>query len=89
MIPVAFPEANSRFGPPPDLAESQCMTIQAFTGVVEKGPVEGAEVVVVAWKPSPQEIEAMSKGSPIFLSCLGGLPPHFLTTDFHAATHPV
>jgi hypothetical protein len=77
--------STPRFG---GIAIWQCMAIPGFVGVVERGSVEGAQVVVVAWKPSPQEIEALSNGSPIFLSCLGGLPPHFLSTDFHAATHP-
>jgi hypothetical protein len=88
MIPIQFPEANTRYGPPPDLAESQCMTIHAYQGTVERGSVEGAAIVVVAWKPSPQEIEAMLAGKPIFLSCLGGLPPHFLSTDFETAINP-
>lgn len=88
MTPVTFPQANARFGPPSDLAESQCMTIHAYQGKVERGSVEGSPIVVTAWKPSPQELNAMIEGSPIFLSFLGGLPPHFVTTDFQQATHP-
>lgn len=88
MTPVHFPESNARFGPPSDLAESQCMTIHAYHGKISGGSVDGATVVVTAWKPSPEEIEKISKGSPIFISCLGGLPPHFLTTDFDTAVHP-
>lgn len=88
MIPVTFPEANIRYGPPPDLAESQCMTIHAYRGQVAGGSVDGSLIVVTAWKPSPDEIEAMKQGRPIFLSFIGGLPPHFVALDFHSATHP-
>jgi hypothetical protein len=88
MIPVSFPEANARYGPPPDLADSQCMTIHAYHGQVVGGSVDGSLIVVTAWKPSPDQIEAMKQGRPILLSFIGGLPPHFVSTDFHAATHP-
>jgi hypothetical protein len=88
MIPVTFPEANLKFGPPPDLAEPQCMTIPAHVCKVAGGSVDGSICVVVAWKPSPEEIQMLQEGKPIFLSCLGGLPPHFLTTQFELAIKP-
>lgn len=88
MTSVNFPQANSRFGPPPGLADSQCNTIHAFSGKVQRGSVEGSQLVVVAWKPSEEEICAMLAGSPIYLSCIGGLPPHFLTTSFDEAINP-
>lgn len=88
MTPVHFPEANTRFGPPHDLAEAQCRTIHAYTGTVERGSVEGAAVVVVAWRPSVVDLVKINAGEPIFLSCIGGLPPHMLTTSFEEATQP-
>lgn len=89
MTPVEFPEANVRFGPPPDLTDSQCLTIFAYRGEVERGSIEGAPVVVTAWKPSPEEIDRILMGEPIYLTFIGGgLPPHYLCTDFHTATHP-
>lgn len=88
MMPVKFDEANCRFGPPSDADESQVQTIHAYRGVIERGSMEGACIVVVAWKPTPQEIERIAAGAPIFLSCLGGLPPHFLSTDFQSAISP-
>jgi hypothetical protein len=66
MIPVNFPEANSRFGPPAGLAESQVCTIYAYQGIVERGSVEGVVVVVTAWKPTPEEIDRILSGEPIF-----------------------
>lgn len=75
-------------GPPPDLAATQCQAAHAYHGPVQGGSMDGSLVVVVAWLPSAEEIEAIKNGQPVYLSCLGGLLPHFLTTDFNQATHP-
>jgi len=89
MTPVNFPEANTRFGPPVDLEESQCMTIPAYLGSVNNQDcVDGANVIVVAWKPSQEELNILMLGGSIYLSVLGGLPPHFLCTDFVTAINP-
>lgn len=88
MNPIHFPEANRQFNPPPDLDESQCMAVPAYVGEVKQGSVDGVTIVVVAWQPNAQDIKRIIEGNPIYLSCVGGLPPHFLTTDFHSATHP-
>ena len=88
MTPTTFPEANSQFGPPPDLTKEQCGSIPAFMGDVKSGSCEGAPLVVTAWKPNAQELADIINGKPIFFTCLGGLPPHFITTDFVSATNP-
>jgi hypothetical protein len=88
MEPVTFPQATTIFGPPPGLSESQVRSIPAYVGQVRTGSCDGLPQVVVAWKPTPAEIEAIRNGCPIFLSIIGGLPPHCLTTDFESATHP-
>lgn len=88
MIPTNFPEANKQFCAPPDLDESQVMTIPAYLGAIERGSMEGAPIVVVAWRPHQADLERLAAGQPIFLSVVGGLPPHFLTTSFEEATHP-
>lgn len=88
MTPVAFPEANAKFGAPPDLEESQCMTIKAYAGRIHGGSLDGENVVVTAWMPSPEEREMIAQGRPIFLSFIGGLPPHYPSLDFNTATHP-
>lgn len=83
MIPTHFPECNRSFGPPSDLQESQCATIKAFGG-----SCDGVPMTIVAWKPTPQELEAINGGALVYLTCIGGLPPHFLTTSFEQAKRP-
>ncbi len=56
MTPVAFPQANTRFGPPESLEESQCKAVPAFRAVVQGGSADGANLVVVAWLPAPAEV---------------------------------
>lgn len=87
MDSYKFPEANTTFGPPPDLVESQCRTIPAFVGVVEKGSCEGSRMIVVAHKPTPADLAALNAGGAIYLTMMGGLAPHFLTTNFAEATN--
>lgn len=88
MQAVPFAQANANFGPPPDLEESQCRTIPAFLGTVQRGSCEGAKLVVVAHMPTPEELARLNAGQPIFLTMLGGLSPHMLTTSFEEATNP-
>jgi hypothetical protein len=88
MTPTTFPEANASYGPPPDLTEAQCMTIPAYHGEAKSGSVDGVRIVVVAWQPSAEELQQLAAGKPIFISMIGGLAPHFLTTDFQQAIHP-
>ena len=85
MIPINFPEANARFGPPPDLDNSQCMTIHAYSGVVHGGNLDGSPIVITAWKPTREELEQLNAGGAVYLSVLGGLPAHMLTASFEAA----
>lgn len=88
MNPVNFPEANTNFGPPPDLVETQCRTIPAYLGQAVGGSCDGVSVVVVAWKPDLEELACLVAGGVIYLTCLGGLPPHYLSTNFALARNP-
>lgn len=88
MIPADFPEANASFRAPVDLEESQCATIPAYRGQVVGGSVDGCDLVVVAWRPTHAELTRINLGLPIFLTVIGGLPPHYLSTSFEEATHP-
>jgi hypothetical protein len=88
MSPTNFSQANCLFGPPKDLEESQCKKIPAFVHQIKKGSIDGATQCVVAWIPDRQDIERILQGQPIFLSVMGGLPPHYLSTSFEEATNP-
>ncbi len=83
-----FPEANCRFGPPQDLQESQCGTISGFLGKANGGSCDGIDIAVVAWQPNAIERAAIFEGAPIFLTMIGGLSPHMMTTTFREAIHP-
>jgi hypothetical protein len=87
MMPSNFPESNCNFSAPSDMDESQVLTIPAFKGIVNGGNLDGCPFVVVAWIPTPEEIEQLKAGQPVYLSMLGGLSPHFLTTNFKHATY--
>lgn len=88
MIPVQFPEANCKFTAPPGLDESQVVTVPAYNGQVKGGSMDGVRCVVVAWKPNVIDLERLNAGGVVFLSVLGGLPPHMLTTNFQESTKP-
>lgn len=89
MTPVTFTEANTRYGPPSDMVESQVATIHAHVGTVAAGSCEGSPMIVTAWKPDERELARLNAGEPLFLTFLaGGLPPHMVTTSFQEATNP-
>lgn len=85
MTPTDFPETNKTFHHPEDLDDSQVQSIRAFVGNTYGGSMDGAPVVVTAWQPSPHEIDRIVAGAPVFLVCVGGLPPHYLATSFEDA----
>lgn len=88
MTPSDFPDSNSVFGPPPGLEESQCLSIPAYVGEVRGGSCDGLRHVIVAWRPSEEELRDLQQGGLVYLSVIGGLAPHYLSTDFHTASHP-
>jgi hypothetical protein len=88
MRNVDFPQANSQFKAPESLSEIQVRTAPAFVGRALGGSMDGTPMVVVAWQPDPDELEILNAGGPVFLTVMGGLPPHFLTCRFTEATRP-
>ena len=86
MTPTDFPESNVIYGPPPELDDSQCMRIRAYQGQVQGRSMDGADFVVVAWRPDIVDIERLAAGQPLYLTMIGGLAPHFITTAFNEAT---
>jgi hypothetical protein len=89
MTPVKFPECNIEFVPPQTLDESQCRSLRGYTGEIVGGSCDGLKQAVVAYQFSPEELELLrTNDGIIFLSCIGSLPPHYLSFTFHDATHP-
>lgn len=88
MSPVKFIEANCYFGPPPDLTSEQVQVIHAWRGESASGSVDGAPMVVTAWQPSEAELADLAAGAPVYLTAMGILQPHFLSTSFATATNP-
>lgn len=68
--------------------ENQVATIHAYSTEAAQGSCDGTPMVVTAWKPTAQEMADIASGTVVFLTCLGGLPPHFLTTRFEQAINP-
>lgn len=89
MNPTTFPEVNIRYSAPTGIDESQVMTIPAFVGETKSGSMDGVPMVVVAWLPTAEERSKIALGLPIFLTFIGGIPPHYPSMSFEEATHPV
>lgn len=85
--PTDFPQANTTFGPPEGLADSQVRPVRAHVGTLERGSMEGSRIVVTAWFPEAQDIQRMIQGHPVYICFVGGLPPHVPATSFEEATN--
>jgi hypothetical protein len=87
MIPATFAGSNCTFKAPSDMDETQVLSIDGFLGSIGGGNLDGSQFVVVAWKPTPEELAELNQGGLVYLSMLGGLAPHFITTDFGFASY--
>lgn len=88
MTPIDFPGTNTIFGPPKDMTEEQVHSIPAYAARVRGGSCDGALMVIVAHLPTPEELEQIKAGNPIFITMIGGLCPHFLSTNLGVAANP-
>lgn len=68
MIAVNFKEANKVF------TGENCFDLPVYVG---KTP-EFDCVIISAWKPNKEEIEAINRGEPIYLSVVGTVQPPVL-----------
>jgi len=82
MIPTSFPQANVSFVAPAELDESQCGSIAGYKGTISYGNMDGQPIMVVAWQPTQDEREQLAQGASVFLTFCGGVPPHYVTTEF-------
>lgn len=83
MQPTKFDEMNIVFGPPDGYSEQHVRSVPAFSGQITIGPFEGTQIAITAWKPSPEELAELNRGAPVFISFIGGLPPHYVGTSFN------
>lgn len=79
MYSVDFPGSNKKFGPPENMTDEECLTINAQIGIDD----QRFPYVMTAWQPNADDVKAINEGRPIYLKILGGgMPPVFLfTTD--------
>jgi hypothetical protein len=82
MTPAHFPQANATFTAPPGLDESQVCSIPACRVTMRGGNMDGADAVIVAWKPDAEDLARLNAGALVYLGSLGGLCPHFMATQF-------
>lgn len=70
------------------MTEEQVQTVPVFVHDIEGGSCDGFRQVAVAWQPNAEDLQKLNNGGLVYLSVIGGLPPHFLSTDFRDATNP-
>jgi len=68
--------------------ESQVQKAHTFDGEISGGTLDGSPMVVTAWKPNAAELEVLNAGGPVFLTFIGGLPPHRVSVLFETAIQP-
>jgi hypothetical protein len=88
MTPTTFREANTTFGPPPGLDESQVQSIPAYSNQLLGGNLDGTRVVVVAWQPDAEDLRRLNEGAPIYLLMCGALLPHCIASEFPLQNFP-
>ena len=65
--PTDFEGSTHHFGPPPGVSEADCGWLHVFSN---------GRCTVSAWKPSPEALEALNRGEPIFVTHQCGMNPH-------------
>lgn len=89
MTPIFFPQCNKIFRPPDGMEESQVGSVHCHVRLVLCGSCDGLPQIVIAYKPTVEDLRRINEGGLIYLSVIGdALPPHYLSTTFHDATHP-
>jgi hypothetical protein len=90
MMPLEFKGTNVTFMIPNDLARNQTKArpIRGRILQVSTGPLDGLAVAIVAYKPNSLEISRLLAGEPVYISFLGGVAPHYVSTTLEEALNP-
>lgn len=90
VMPLEFKGTNVTFQLPSDLSNSKTKARPIRGKIIQmnKGPLDGLAVAVVAYKPSPLDVSRILAGEPIYISFLGGVAPHYLSTALEEAISP-
>jgi hypothetical protein len=78
MIPESIPSGNLTLGEP---------VTTVVRCEIKDGPNNGTHIIVMAWRPDPDELEAIKNGAPIYVTFFHAMPPHTVQTSLHHATH--
>ena len=82
-----FTEGNIVISAPPDFP--QVKPVSAYRGVINTGSLDGVGILVTAWMPSPEELEELNKGNPVYIGFLGeALPCHCVGSSFQSVVNP-
>lgn len=71
MNGVDFPGSNFELVKPEDMTDEQCNSLPAYRGTDE----QGFNFIMVAFKPSEKELEALNNGQLVYLKVIGTLFP--------------
>jgi len=66
----------------------QAVAGHSYDAFIDGGSLDGMIQIVVAWVSDAVELARLNAGAPVYLTVLGPLPAHMLSTDFQTATHP-
>ena len=62
MNPAIFAEVNTRHCAPKGMDEAHVKTLPSYRATIEGGCWDGTEMAVVAWQPTPAELEELNRG---------------------------
>jgi hypothetical protein len=88
MNPIKFDECNTFFGPNTEMEDVKCEITPAWVGDAEGGSLDGLRMAVCAYKLDEHELKEILEGGYIYVTMVGGLSMHYMSTNFHDATHP-
>ena len=71
MRPIKFEGVNTDLVKPKDMTDEQCMSLPAEKNIDN----EGNHYFLTAWLPNKEDLEALQRGTPLFLKVLGQSHP--------------